>query len=121
MWQGELSTFTSRNTSRNASRNASSWVCQVDSDGRKEMSSLSLKTIVVYFSMTSLIIETNLQKEGLVHRVPCVKSREKLQKLFQSACVLFVNTNTVTYLNLFACPFKQRDMSVMASVPDFIL
>ena len=33
--------------------------------------------------------ERNLQKGGLVHRVPYTKSREKLQKLFQSVSVLF--------------------------------
>ena len=29
------------------------------------------------------------RKGGLVHRVPWTKSREKLQELFQSVCVLF--------------------------------
>ena len=53
------------------------------------MSSLSLKTVVVHKSVTSLMTETNLPKEGLVHRVPYAKSREKLQELFQSICVLF--------------------------------
>ena len=48
------------------------------------MSSLSFKTVVVHKSVTSLVTETNLQKGGLVHRVPCTKSREKLQKLFQT-------------------------------------
>ena len=62
----------------------SSWVCPIDFDGRKEMSSLSLKTVVVHESLTSFMTETNLQKGGLVHRVPCKKSREKLQELFQS-------------------------------------
>ena len=85
------------------------------------MSSLSLKTVVVYKSVTSSMTETNLQKGGLVHRVPETKSREKLQELFQSVCVLFVNINTVTYFNLSLCPFKQRDISVMTRVPDFIL
>ena len=33
----------------------------------------------------------------------------------------FVNGNTVTHFNLFLCPFKQRDMSVMTRVPNFIL
>ena len=33
-------------------------------DGRREMSSLSLKTVVVHKSVTSLMTETNLQKEG---------------------------------------------------------
>ena len=57
--------ITSRNTSK----------C-VDFDGRREMSSLSLKTVVVHKSVTSLMTETNLQKEGLVHRVPHAKSWE---------------------------------------------
>ena len=34
--------------------------------------------------------------------------------------VVLVN-NTVTYLNLFVGPFKQRDMSLMTRVPNFIL
>ena len=62
----------------------SSWVCPIDFDGREVMSSLSLKTVVVHKSLTSFMTETNLQKGGLVHRVPCTKSREKLQELFQS-------------------------------------
>ena len=63
MGKGKLSTITSRNIS--------SWVCPVDFDGRKdEMSSLSLKTAVVHKSVTSLMMETNLRKGGLVHRVP---------------------------------------------------
>ena len=66
-----------------------SWVCLVDFDGRREMSSLSLKTVVVHKSVTSLVTEKNFQKGGLVHRVPYTKSREKLQELFQSVCVLF--------------------------------
>ena len=64
-------------------------VCPVDFDCRREMSSLSLKTVVVPKSVTSLMTGTNLQKGGLVHRVPCTKSREKLHELFQSVCVLF--------------------------------
>ena len=60
----------------------SSWVCPIDFDGRKEMSSLSLKTVVVHESVTSLMTEKNLQKGGLVHRVPYTKSREKLQDFF---------------------------------------
>ena len=63
MGKGKLSTITSRNIS--------SRVCQVDFDGRKdEMSSLSLKTAVLHKSVTSLMMETNLRKGGLVHRVP---------------------------------------------------
>ena len=78
------------------------------------MSSLSLKTVVVHKSVTSVMMEANLRKGGLVHRVPCTKSREKLQELYfrvHSCC--FVNIDTVTYFNLFLCPFEQRDMSVM--------
>ena len=85
------------------------------------MSSLSLKTVVVHKSVTSLMTETNLQKGGLVHRVPYTKSREKLQELFRSVCVLVVNINIAIYFNLFLCPFKQRDMSVMTRVPRFTL
>ena len=85
------------------------------------MSSLSLKTVVVHNSVTSLMMVTNLLKGGLVYRVPCVKSQEKLQEFFQSVYVLFCNINTVTYFNLFVCPLKQRDMSVMTRVPNFIL
>ena len=79
MGRGKIGTITSRNIS--------SWVCPVDFDGRKVMWSLSLKTVVVHRSVTSLVTETNLRKGGLVHRVPCTKSREKLQELFQSVCV----------------------------------
>ena len=71
------------------SRNISDRVCPVDFDGRREMSSLSLKTVVVHRSITSLMIEANLRKGGLVHLVPYTKSREKLQELFQSVYVLF--------------------------------
>ena len=59
------------------SRNTSSWVCPVDFDGRREMSSLSLKTVVVHRSITSLMIEANLRKI----------------------------INTVTYFNLVFVPF----------------
>ena len=34
------------------------------------MSSLSLKTAVLHKSVTLLMMETNLRKGGLVHRVP---------------------------------------------------
>ena len=65
------------------------WVCPVDFDGRREMLSFSLKTVVVHKSVTSLVMEKHLRKGGLVHRAPYTKSREKLQELFQSVCVLF--------------------------------
>ena len=76
---------------------------------------------MVHNSVTSLMMKTNLQKGGLVHRVPYAKSREKLQEFFQSVYVLFCNINTITYFNLFVCPLKQRDMSVMTRVSNFIL
>ena len=59
MARGKLSTITSRNIS--------SRVCPVDFDGGKKMSSLSLKTAN---RVTLLMMETNLRKGGLVHRVP---------------------------------------------------
>ena len=52
------------------------------------MSNLSLKTVLVHNSVTPLVIETNLQKVGLVHRVPCAKSREKLQNSFSEYAVV---------------------------------
>ena len=62
MARGKICTITSRNMS--------SRVCPVDFDGRKEMSSLPLKSVVVHKSVTSLMMETNLRKGRLVHRVP---------------------------------------------------
>ena len=47
-------------------------------------------------------------------------SGETVRILLEYACC-FVNINTATYFNLFLCPFKQRDMSVMTRVPNFIL
>ena len=84
------------------------------------MSSLSLKTVVVHESVTSLMTETNLQKGGLVDQVPYTKSREKLQELFRSVCVLFCKYKHSNLFNLFLCPFKQRDISFMTRVPNFI-
>ena len=60
------------------------WVFQVDFDVRREMSSLSLKTVVVYKNVTSLMTETNLQKGGLVYWVPSTKSRERALLLRKS-------------------------------------
>ena len=72
------------------------------------MSNLSLKTVLVHNSVTPWMIETNLQKVGPVHRVPCAKSREKLQNSFREYACCFVNINNVTYFILFVCPLKQR-------------
>ena len=117
----ETGRMTKRKVCIITSRNISSWVCPVDFDGRREMSSLSLKTVVVHKSVTSLVMETNLRKGRLVHRVPNTKSREKLSELFQSVCVSFCKYKHCNLFNLFFCPFKQRDMSVMTRVPNFIL
>ena len=46
-------------------------------------------------------------------------SGETVRNISECACC-FVNINTATYFNLFLCPFKQRDMSVMTRVPNFI-
>ena len=73
------------------------------------MSNLSLKTVLAHNSVTPLVIETNLQKVGLVHRVPCAKSREKLQNSFREYACCFVNINIITYFILFVCPLKQRN------------
>ena len=73
------------------------------------MSNLSLKTVLVHNSVTPWMIETNLQKVGLVHRVPCAKSREKLHNSFREYACCFVNINTVTYFIFFVCPLKQRN------------
>ena len=96
-----------------------SWVCLVDFDGRREMSSLSLKTVVVHKSVTSLVTEKNFQKGGLVHRVPYLGRNCK--NCFREYACCFVNINTATYFNLFLCPFKLRGMPVMTTVPNFIL
>ena len=47
-------------------------------------------------------------------------SGETVRNISECACC-FVNINTATYFNLFLCPFKQHDMSVMTRVPNFIL
>ena len=62
------------------------------------------------------MIETNLWKGGLVHRVPCAKSRKNHDNSLRVYACCFAK-NTVTYFNLFVCPFMQRDMSVMTRVP----
>ena len=95
MARGKIFTITSRNIL--------SWECPVDFDGRREMSSLSLKTVVVHESVALLVMETNLRKGGLVHWVPYTKSREKLQELFQSVCVLFCKYKDCNKMPLFFC------------------
>ena len=48
-----------RENLNDTSRNTSCWVCPVDFDGRREMSSLSVKTVVVHNTVKSLIMETD--------------------------------------------------------------
>ena len=74
----------------------------------------------VHDSVTSLMMEPNLQKGRLVYWYPCAKSRRNCNNYFRVYACCFVNMNTVTYFNLSGCPFKQRDMSVMTRVPNFI-
>ena len=75
------------------------------------MSNLSLKTVLVHNSVTPWMIETNLQKVGLVNRVPCAKSREKLHNSFREYACCFCKYKhcTVTYFILFVCLLKQRN------------
>ena len=113
----ETGRMTKRKVCTITSRNISSWVCPVDFDGRREMSSLSLKTVVVHKSVTSLLMETNLWKGGF--RI--LNLGRICKNYFRVYACCFVNINTATYFNLFLCPFKQRDMSVMTRVPNFIL
>ena len=83
------------------SRNTSSWVCPVDFDGRRKMSTLSLKAVVVHNSVTSFMMGTNLRKGGLVHQVPCAKSREKLQEfcLYRQRKLKILNVEDERSLN----------------------
>ena len=55
---------------------------------------------MVHRSVTSLVMETNQRKGGLVHWVPYTKSREKLQELFRSVSVLFYKYK---HCNLLLC------------------
>ena len=65
------------------------------------MSTLSLKAVVVHNSVTSFMMETNLRKGGLVHQVPCSKSREKLQEfcLYRQRKLKILNVEDERSLN----------------------
>ena len=67
------------------------------------------------------MMETNPRKGGLVHRVPVLDLGRNCKNYFRMYACCFVNINTVTYFSSFLCPFKQRDMSVMTRVSNFIL
>ena len=108
--------MTKRNVCTATSRNTSSWGYPVDFDGRREMSSLSLKTVMVHKSVTALMTGKNLQKGGLVHRVPRTKSWEKLQELFQSTCALFCkykHCNLFLHLASSVDVSKRKELSSM--------
>ena len=94
MARGKICTITSRNIS--------SWVCPVGFDGRREISSLSLKTVVVHKSVTSLVMEKNLRKGGLVFS----NLGRNSKNYFRVYACCFVNINTVTYFNLFFVSFQ---------------
>ena len=61
-----------------------------------------------------------VEKRASSSRIVCKISGETARILSKCMRVVLVN-NTVTYLNLFVGPFKQRDMSLMTRVPNFIL
>ena len=66
------------------------------------------------------IMKINLQKGASSSRSVCKISGETIRLLSECMRVVLVN-NTVAYFNLFVCPFKQRDMTAMTRVPNFIL
>ena len=66
-------------------------------------------------------MKTNLQKGRLVIAFHvCKISGETATIVSECKRVVLVN-DTVTHFNLFVCPFKQHDMSVMNRVPNFVL
>ena len=76
-----------------------SWVCLVDFDGRREMSSLSLKTVVIHKSVTSLVMETNIcGKEGLFIGLRILNLGRHCKNCFRVYACCFVNINTATIL-----------------------
>ena len=99
----ETGRTTKRKVCTITSRNTSSWVCPVDFDGRREMLSLSLKTVVVHKSVTSLMTVTNLHKEGKFIRFRILNLRRNCKNCFGVYACCFVNINTATYFNLFLC------------------
>ena len=63
---------------------------------------------------------TFVERRASSSRIVCKISGETARILSKGMRVVLVN-NTVTYLNLFVGTFKQRDMSLMTRVPNFIL
>ena len=84
------------------------------------MLSLSVKTVVVHNTVKPLMMEKIVKRRASSSRSACKISGETARILSECMRVVWVN-NTVTYFNLFMCPFKKHDMSVMTRVPDFIL
>ena len=60
-------------------------------------------------------------KEGLFIGFRELNLGRNCKNYFRVYACCFVNISTVTYFNLYLCPFKQRDMSVVTRVPNFIL
>ena len=63
---------------------------------------------------------TNLQRMDLFIAFRVLNLGRNYKNSFRVYACCFVN-NTVTYVKLFVCPFKRRDMFVMTRVPNFIL
>ena len=105
---------------RITSRNTSCWVCPLNFDVRREMLSLSVKTVVAHKTVKPLMMEKFVERKASSSRSVCKISGETARILSECMRVVWVN-NTVTYFNLFVCPFKQHDMSVMTRVSNFTL
>ena len=73
---------------------------------------LSLKTVVVHKSVTSLITEKNLQKGGLVHRVPYTKYREKLHWCINYALICFFSPINACILRILSYKARNFDMQI---------
>ena len=84
------------------------------------MLSLSVKTVLVHNTVKPLMMEKIVKRRASSSRSVCKISGETARILSECMRVVLVN-NTVTYLNLFVGPFRQRDMSLMTRVPNFIL
>ena len=63
---------------------------------------------------------TFVERRASSSRIECKISGETARILSKAMRVVLVN-NPVTYLNLFEGPSKQRDMSLMIRLPNFIL
>ena len=84
------------------------------------MLSLSVKTVVAHKTVKPLMMEKFVERKASSSRSVCKISGETARILSECMRVVWVN-NTVTYFNLFVCPFKLHDMPVMTRVSNFTL